>query len=431
MSTTTTSRGVSRVDQSALLAPDNLASIAGAATLRCAAHEQLRALVPAPGHGHDWAGWIDAIEDLARLSRTPQDLRWHAEGDVWTHTKMVCDELVQGEHWLQCDADQRFVLYMAALLHDIAKPSTTRLDEDPAGEGGIAIRQPGHSPRGSIDARIMLWRAGVPFDLREQICRLIRAHQVPFHLFSASDPTRALRRLSLELRVCDLAALAEADMRGRRLLDGGPPGTDEVELMRELAREDGCYDRPRSFADMHTMRRYFEGDDVDVDSNYFIQPGRSRVVLLSGLPASGKDTWCMKHADGRPVVSFDDSREELGLRYVPNDGRVAHHTLDKVRELLRRGEPFIWNATHLGRQAREKSIGLLRRYDATVEIFYLERPSEVIMSRNRDRDTSLSNKAIEKMLFHWEVPCAWEGHTMTCDVASEAGRPPAARPRGG
>ena len=58
-------------------------------------------------------------------------------------------------------------------LHDVGKPSTTREEN-----GKLTSR--GHSSRGDHLVRAALWRAGVPFAIREQICALVRSHQVPF-----------------------------------------------------------------------------------------------------------------------------------------------------------------------------------------------------------------------------------------------------------
>lgn len=70
---------------------------------------------------------------------------------------------------------------MAALLHDIAKYSTTVIDPVTG-----AIGQPGHSRKGALDARIALWDAGMPFESREAVCRLIANHQVPFFAIEGS-----------------------------------------------------------------------------------------------------------------------------------------------------------------------------------------------------------------------------------------------------
>jgi predicted kinase len=92
-----------------------------------------------------------------------------------------------------------------------------------------------------------------------------------------------------------------------------------------------------------------------------------------------------------PVVSFDDAREALGLRYGKNEGQVAHRTIDNAKALLRAHQPFVWNATHLSQRIRDKSLDLLFAYDAQVEIVHLEQTPEELLRRNKARDTSLSN----------------------------------------
>ena len=78
----------------------------------------------------DWDGLYTLIPQLAALSSTPQDPIHHAEGDVLTHTKMVCAELLALPEYTQADLERRFVLFFAALLHDIAKPSCTVLEPE-------------------------------------------------------------------------------------------------------------------------------------------------------------------------------------------------------------------------------------------------------------------------------------------------------------
>ena len=76
--------------------------------------------------------------------------------------------------------------------------------------------------------------------MREEICRLINVHQVPFFALESSrrgvTPEFTVRELSWQVDIRLLAMLAEADIRGRicpdpqRILDA-------IELFRELARE--------------------------------------------------------------------------------------------------------------------------------------------------------------------------------------------------
>ena len=59
--------------------------------------ELLDCLPCAPDFAWDWA----ALEKgslapwFAKMAKTPQHVPWHGEGDVWAHTRMVCECLAQ------------------------------------------------------------------------------------------------------------------------------------------------------------------------------------------------------------------------------------------------------------------------------------------------------------------------------------------------
>ena len=86
--------------------------------------------------------------------------------------------------------------------------------------------------------------------------------------------------------------------------------------------------------------------------------------------------------------------------------------MDQAKELLRAKRPFVWNATHLSRQMRDKTLDQLFAYNAQVEIVYLEAPASVLFSRNNKRDTTLRNTDIERMLHRWELPTPAEAHAV-------------------
>ncbi len=371
-------------------------------------HERLRALVPAPGQAPDFDACLAAFPALEFAKTTPQAPQHHGEGDVWTHTKMVVEALLALPGYQAASREEQEIVFLAALLHDVAKHGTTVVDPATG-----TIGHPGHSRKGSIDARIALWDAGVPFDTREAICRLIAVHQVPFFAMDGArrgSPEFIVRELSWQLSIPLLAMLAEADMRGRICADAQRV-LDNIELFRELAREERCYGQPRAFADAHTALGYFRGANVHPDYPLHREPG-SQVIVMSGLPASGKNTWVARHHPDLPVVSFDDMRDALGLRHGRNEGRVAHAATDRARELLRRKAPFVWNATHLSTLMRRKTLDLLYAYQAEVTLVYLEQPRAELLRRNARRDTSLTNRALEDMLVRWDLPLPTEAHAV-------------------
>ncbi|MES2945772.1 MAG: AAA family ATPase [Pseudomonadota bacterium] len=361
------------------------------------------------GESYDWADCCEVFPQLLKLEITPQSTRYHAEGNVGIHTRMVLDALLASSHYQASSGAQREVLFLSALLHDICKPETTVIDPVTGDIG-----QPGHSRRGAIDVRALLWQADAPFDLREAVCRIIAAHQVPFYAFDSrrgEAPEFIARKLSWGTHLADLICVARADMLGRICIDQ-QARLDDIDLFEELAREDGCLNRPRQAASAHTRLHYARGAQLHLDSELFQPPG-SRVTVLSGLPASGKDTWVKANAAGLEVVSFDDAKQELGLKHGENDGMAAHRAVEKAKALLRKKAPFVWNATHLSDQMRGKTLDLLYAYDAEVHLVYLEAACKTVFSRNQKRDSTLSNKALSRMLHRWEVPLPWEAHTVT------------------
>ncbi|KGH30505.1 AAA family ATPase [Comamonas testosteroni] len=369
--------------------------------------KQIAALVPhSARHAVDWAACLEAFPQLELAKTTPQDPIYHAEGDVWTHTQMVVTELLQDGDYAGLTNEERETVFLAALLHDVAKCSTTQIADD----GRIA--QPGHSRRGALDARLMLWEAGTPVARREAVCRLIAVHQVPFFAFADSrrgvSSEFMVRELSWQVDLHLLVLLARADIRGRIC-----PDVDNVlvniELFRELALEEGCLHKPRSFASAETAVRYFRGAELHPDYALHEEPG-SRVIVMCGLPASGKNHWVAQHHPGLPVVSFDDACTELGLRHGENEGAAAHHAVDKAKSLLRSKAAFVWNATHLSRQMRGKTLDLCLAYGAQVELVHLEASRSTLLARNSKRDTTLGNAALLGMLHRWEVPLPTEAH---------------------
>lgn len=347
---------------------------------------------------------------LAQLATTIQDSYYHAEGDVWTHTKMVVDELINSNEYQRANEEDKFVLFYSALLHDISKPACTKLEDNGR------VSSAGHSKRGAVDTRIMLWKYGVPFEQREKICNIIGAHQVPFFAFKEGKPGSTPRtpeyiahQLSWQMPIDLLIAVAKADMRGRHCVEAKDCLYD-IEVFKELSMDEDCYNKPKVFPDEITRMKYFRSNG-SISPNYpFFDKLGSDVIVMCGLPASGKNMWVENNAAHLPVLSFDDAKEELGIAHGKNPGAAVHLVTDRAKKMLANKEPFVWNATHIAAPMRQKTLGLLEAYNARVKIVYLEVPEDEIKRRNTNRDSTLPNDKIDEMLFRWDVPTPIESH---------------------
>jgi predicted kinase len=353
------------------------------------------------------------------LAATPQDAIFHAEGDVWTHTRMVLDALVALPAWRGLDDTGRMVTFVASLLHDVGKPATTRDD-------GGKLTSRGHSARGELDVRAWLWRLGVPFGVREHVCALVRHHQVPFFGVTRgeADAVQLAARLSLRLRHDWLVLVAEADIRGRRCADPADQAriVDHVALWAEHCRELGVLDRPFGFPSPHTRVVYLEGEPAARSPGIeAFDDTVAEVVVMAGLPASGKDTWLARHRGDLPVVSLDAVRAELDVEPGDDQGAVAHAAREAARVHLRAGRSFAWNATNISARLRSQLLTLLRGYRARVHVVYCEAPAAEQRERNGRRPSPVPAAAIASMLERWTVPALDEVHAVTYAVGGEPG----------
>jgi predicted kinase len=80
----------------------------------------------------------------------------------------------------------------------------------------------------------------------------------------------------------------------------------------------------------------------------------------------------------------------------------------RARDLLRRQQSFIWNATNITPTLRAQLITLFAAYHARVRIVYLDAPFATLLARNQAREHAVPEAVIHRMARHLEIPDATE-----------------------
>jgi len=172
--------------------------------------------------------WVELFPELNDLINCPQDPVWHPEGDVWVHTKHVCDKAVKIAIREGLSEIERGILVLTALCHDIGKPKTT-IKEDGR------WKSPGHDKVGEGIARTFLSSIGAPNEIIDQVCELVREHMV--HV-NGEPSKRVVRRFLSRLKFCSVKQvmmIIEADHSGRPPLAKGLP--KEAQMFADISAE--------------------------------------------------------------------------------------------------------------------------------------------------------------------------------------------------
>ena len=372
--------------------------------------------------------FIDRIPWTVELMKnTRQNPRYHGEGDVWTHTMMVLDYMHGMDEYKSLTDCEKNILDFACVLHDVGKTICTEIED-----GEIVSK--GHSVKGEGIARRLLWAAGFNADgmfFREVVCTLVRHHSKPPRFWDDVNENEhnailKLQRLASYSPAKDftlklLYILSNADWNGR-ICNEKDDGLLSLDMFREYAIDNDCWNGSPEFYDAYSRHAFFQGK-TSMPTQRVYDSTKSQVIVLSGLPASGKSTWVEKNGDGCPVICLDAIRADMKVKPWEDQSKVTQVAFDKAREYLRNNQTFIWDATCLNHDTRKKILGLGRDYNAFTNVVYLECDDVERNKRNRSRDECkrVPDGIMDKMKEHVVPPSFDEAHDVAWIPTSKHG----------
>lgn len=204
----------------------------------------------------------------------------HHEYDVWAHSVITMRHIAT--HNCTCESNIVLELRLAALLHDIGKPSTFTLDDNGVGHFY------GHEARSAEMAEEILTRLKYSNKVIDKVVKLIRYHMLNI---SNNMSRRQIRKLLGKLGYGDLISiidLKEADRRGSTSKD---PSSINFERIRNAVSTTNCLNEAHDIKSLN-----INGTDIKEALN--IEEGPTVGIILDKLlkyvinkpSANNKDT---------------------------------------------------------------------------------------------------------------------------------------------
>lgn len=207
-----------------------------------------------------WTDWIYLYPELLYILDVNQDEVWHPEGDVFRHTQHVCNQAVKIADRENLQGEDRAVLVLAALCHDLGKAYPWNGGTTEFVDG--RWRSHAHDTAGVPLAKSFLESIGCFPRIIDRVLPLVREHMVHCTYNSAQNVTpKIVKRLSVRLgkaTINELVWLMEADHAGRPPLD--PTIPDTVQAILDVAKTLGLTQKkPKAIiAGRHLIARGYE-----------------------------------------------------------------------------------------------------------------------------------------------------------------------------
>ena len=386
------------------------------------------------------ASYFPLLEDF---ESTEQDKEWHAEGNVAIHTDMVLQALYKllAAEAAHLSGENRQALILSALLHDIAKPLTTRRKDIAGVERVVASR---HEEIGASYLSMRLMDLPLSHSVIMTIMGLVGFHQMPKRLVIKNADFADYLKLSLNADLALLYWLEVADMQGRICSDLDVQ-IDMLEQFKMFAQEYNlwnngapCYTSAREqhflqhlsaiqvkacrteqiFVDGYAIKQLTEGQISTVEEaiakNYQPCQQYGHLYIMCGISGSGKSTWIDNNLDDFEVISLDDIRVELNGRREcqKSRGQVLQLARTRLKKALANKQNVVWDATNIRKDFRKTLCDLGENYGALVTIVAFQQSQSNIRSKDRNRQHAVGDEVITHQLKKLEWPWVTEAHRM-------------------
>lgn len=134
--------------------------------------------------------------------------------------------------------------------------------------------------------------------------------------------------------------------------------------------------------------------------NNDIKRDRPILLVLQGIPASGKSTWAREWVNEKPkervIVNRDSIRRMLGPYWVPSrEQLVSYIELDMIYASLEKGYDVCIDATNLNPKTIKQWEDVAEYYEVYIEFKKFDIDLETALDRDKNREFPVGEEVVK------------------------------------
>lgn len=125
----------------------------------------------------------------------------------------------------------------------------------------------------------------------------------------------------------------------------------------------------------------------------------SKIIVLQGVPASGKSTWAKEFVIGKEdwvIISKDSIRESTGNYWVPSrENYISEVEEFQVKSAIKNNLNIILDSTNLNPKVIEKWKNLAKETNSKIDFKLFKIDFKTALERDRGRDRSVGKEVLK------------------------------------